>query len=412
LSDPVFVAVEIDGRVVEVGTAYFTRRGNSLSTAFRYDDQYLARPDAYAIDPAMPLSAGNHVVAGVPGAFADCSPDRWGRNLVTKLVRARALREGRTAPSVSEVDFLLGVSDLTRQGALRFRKDREGRFLDPDLTVPKMVELPRLLRAADAVESDADDMTAIKDLLDAGSGSLGGARPKASVRHEDSLFVAKFPHRSDDWDLMAWEMTALDLAEEAGIETPPHRLTKVDGRSVLIVQRFDRYRDRRIGYLSAMTLVGGQDGAAADYVEIAETLTEFGARTVADLRQLWRRVAFSIAINNTDDHLRNHGFLRDGPAGWRLSPLFDVNPNPDPSAQRVTGIGGGYTGDDEVQGLLAYAGSFRVRADDARAIVREVVDATSHWRQVAAGNGVPAAELSRFTDVFESQRDRLGRLVT
>lgn len=410
MSDAVFVAVEIEGRVVEVGTAYFTRRANNLSTAFRYDEQYLARPGAFAIDPAMPLSGGNHVVAGVPGAFADCSPDRWGRNLITRMVRARALRDGRGTPSVGEVEFLLGVSDLTRQGALRFRVERDGQFLDPDLTVPKLVELPRLLRASDAVSTDMDDLSAIKDLLDAGSGSLGGARPKASVRHEGSLFVAKFPHHNDEWDVMAWEKTALDLAARAGIETPPRRLVSVDGRSVLIVQRFDRHVDRRIGYMSAMTLIGGQDGAPGDYVEVAETLTEYGARTVADLRQLWRRVAFSIAIHNTDDHLRNHGFLRDGSSGWRLSPLFDVNPNPDPGVARVTGIGGAYRGDDEMHGLMTYSESFRVSADDARQMLREVLAATSDWKGVAASNGVPAAELSRFNDAFEGKRDGLERI--
>lgn len=412
MSDTVFVAVDLDGRTVEVGTAYFTRRNNVVTTSFRYDEAYLSRVGAYTIDPVMPLSKGNHALSRMPGAFSDCSPDRWGKNLVAKTVRVNALRDGRTAPSVGDIDYLLGVSDLTRQGALRFRTERDGQFLEPLVAVPKIIELPKLLRAADAVARGEDDLAAIKDLLDAGSGSLGGARPKASVRDGDRLLIAKFPHHNDDWDVMAWEKTALDLAERAGIETPPREITLVGGKAVLILERFDRDRGRRLGYMSAMTMVEGRDGVPGDYLELAETLTEFGSRTGDDLRQLWRRIAFSIAIHNTDDHLRNHGFLRDGSSGWRLSPAFDVNPNPDVSAQRVTGIGGAHQRDDELEGLMTYADSFRVSAADAKRILGNVLDATSDWRRVASDNGVAASELPRFTDTFEGLRDQLERLTT
>ncbi|WP_205856828.1 HipA N-terminal domain-containing protein, partial [Phytoactinopolyspora endophytica] len=183
MTESVVVAVDIRGQPVDVGTAFFAWRRNSLATSFRYLDEFLRRKDAYAIDPSMPLVSGSHHLHGLPGALQDCSPDRWGKNLVKKKIRAQALAEGRTPPSVSDVDHLIGVSDLTRQGALRLRVEPDGPFLDPDLVVPKLVELPRLLRAADAVARDGDDdMAAIKTLLDAGSGSLGGARPKASVR--------------------------------------------------------------------------------------------------------------------------------------------------------------------------------------------------------------------------------------
>jgi serine/threonine-protein kinase HipA len=411
LSDSVFVSVELDGQTVEVGTAYFTRRNAMISTSFRYAEDYLARPGAYAIDPAMPLLKGNYVPAGLPGAFADCSPDRWGKNLISKTVRAKALREGRTAPSVGDVDYLLGVSDLTRQGSLRFRQEAEGQFLHPGLSVPKLIELPRLLHAADGVARDSDDMAAIKDLLDAGSGSLGGARPKASVRDGGRLLIAKFPHHNDEWDVMAWEKTALDLAERAGIDTPRREITLIDGRTVLLLDRFDRERNRRVGYMSAMTMVEGRDGVPGDYLEVAEILTEFSSRTSDDLRQLWRRIAFSIAIHNTDDHLRNHGFLRDGAAGWRLSPIFDVNPNPDGGAQRVTSIGGAHRREDELDGLMTYAESFRVKPADARQIIRDVLDSTADWQRVATGNGIPKGGLPRFHDAFEGLRKPLSELV-
>lgn len=410
MSDAVFVSVELDGQTVDAGTAYFTRRQGTVATSFRYSEDYLARSGAYAIDPTMPLLKGNYAPTGLPGAFADCSPDRWGKNLIAKSIRVQALHEGRTPPSTGDVDYLLGVSDLTRQGALRFRQEAAGQFLHPDLSVPKLIELPRLLRAADHVAQDADDMSAIKDLLDAGSGSLGGARPKASVRDEGRLLIAKFPHHSDEWDVMAWEKTALDLAERAGINAPRRETTSVDGRTVLLLERFDRDHGRRIGYMSAMTMVEGRDGIPGDYLEVAETLTEFSSRTSTDLRQLWRRIAFSIAIHNTDDHLRNHGFLRDGAAGWRLSPIFDVNPNPDVGAQRVTGIGGAHRREDELDGLMTYAESFRVTPADTRQVIREVLDATADWQRVATGNGVPKRELSRFHEAFEGARRPLSEL--
>ncbi|WP_433167357.1 type II toxin-antitoxin system HipA family toxin [Kribbella sp. CA-247076] len=384
------------------------RRGSS--TSFQYAPSYLGRKGAYAVDPAVELFAGPQRIEGLPGAFADCSPDRWGRNLITKRHQALALREGLSPRSLGDVDYLIGVSDLTRQGALRFRLDADGPFLDPDLQVPKLVELPRLLHAADQVAEGRDDLAAIKVLLDAGSGSLGGARPKASVRDEGRLLIAKFPHRGDDWDVMAWEKTALDLAERAGIEVPGSELLQIDGRHVLVLERFDRDDVRRRGYISAMTLIEGRDGDVRDYVELAETLTEHGARVRTDLHELWRRIAFSVAIHNTDDHLRNHGFLRDA-GGWRLSPVFDINPNPNISEERVTGIGGARSRTDELTGLMMYSETFDLSSREAQQILREVDDATADWRRVAASHGIGEAERRRFEPAFEGLREQIGSII-
>lgn len=408
MTDSLTVTVELAGQNVEVGTAHFSRRRNVLSTSFRYSADYLGRRGAYPIDPGLALFAGSHHVAGLPAAFADCCPDRWGKNLITKQVQAEALRDGRTAPSLSDFDFLVGVSDLTRQGALRFSNAPGAAYLAPDLTVPKLVELPRLLRAADTVAQDGDDLAAIKALLDAGSGSLGGARPKASVRDGSRLLIAKFPHLSDDWDVMAWEKTALDLAELAGIAVPGRELVTIDGRSVLILERFDRDGENRLGYISAMTLVGADDGEVRDYTEVAEILPEHGSRASQDLQELWRRIAFSVAIHNTDDHLRNHGFIRENPLGWRLSPLFDVNPNPDVAAARVTGIGGSRTRADELTGLLAYAAVFDLDEADAKRVLAEVNDATADWRRVAAANGIAKSEQARFEGAFDGLREEIA----
>ncbi|MEP6650168.1 MAG: type II toxin-antitoxin system HipA family toxin [Lapillicoccus sp.] len=407
MNQALIVFTQFDGVDVEVGTAHFTRRRNALSTTFRYTPQYLAHRGAYPVDPSFGLYAGAHQSTGLPPAFSDCAPDRWGRNLIIKKAQAVSAREGVPLPTMSDVDFLVGVSDLTRQGALRFQSLGGGQFLDPGPTVPKLVELPRLMRAAESVAHDGGDMAAIKELLDAGSASLGGARPKASVRDGDQLFIAKFAHPGDEWDVMAWEKTALELAQRAGIETLVSTLLRVEGRSVLLLERFDRRGARRVPYISAMTLLGAHDGDARDYTELAETVPEHGSRVSKDLRELWRRIAFSVAVHNTDDHLRNHGFLRRTSAGWDLSPVFDVNPNPDASQERVTGIGGARSRGDELSALLAYADVFDLTHRDAKTVLAQVEDATRGWRAVAASHGINRSEISRFEAAFEGARQTM-----
>jgi serine/threonine-protein kinase HipA len=232
------VEVHVDGSSgpVRAGTAFFTRNRGRVTTTFDYDPGYLRTADAPSVDPAFPLTRGAQYVAKLPGSFGDGAPDRWGRNLIAKRERAIAREERRRARDLDDVDYLLGVSDDTRQGALRFRHADGSAFLGPHTDVPRLLELPRLLRAADEAASDDDGAAAVKVLLDAGTGSLGGARPKAAVRLDDgALGLAKFPHASDEWDVMAWEATALDIAGRAGLEVPDHRLTKVGPRHVLLL---------------------------------------------------------------------------------------------------------------------------------------------------------------------------------
>lgn len=370
---------------------------------FDYDAAYLADRRGYPLSPDLTLADQRHSVSGLPGSFADSAPDRWGRNLIAQRIRARARGEGRQ-PTLREVDYLLGVSDLTRQGALRFASDPQGPFLDVETDVPKLIALPRLLRAADEVaEGGRDDMAAVKVLLDAGTGSLGGARPKASVRDSDSLAIAKFPHHGDGWDVMAWEKTALDLAELSGITVPARQLVDVGGRSVLVIDRFDRAGAGRVGYISAMTLLGRRDGDQADYLEIAEALGEHGSNVTGDLAQLWRRIAFSLIINNVDDHLRNHGFLRDV-AGWRLSPAFDINPDPDPGLDRATTVGFVSAAHDARTALLASAADFGLSAAAAESTWDAVLAATATWRVVARGNGITETACDRFAPALDRFR--------
>ncbi|MFM8351910.1 MAG: type II toxin-antitoxin system HipA family toxin, partial [Actinomycetales bacterium] len=352
----------------------------------------------WPLGPELPLTSQS-VVSGLPGPLADSAPDRWGRGLIDRRIRTEAFAAGRTPRTVTDIDYLLGLSDFTRQGALRYRLGDADQVLTDGSTVPKLIDLPRLLNAADRIGS-ADDLAAVKTLLDAGSASLGGARPKASVRDGDRLLLAKFPHRSDQWDVMAWEATALDLAARCGIDVPVHELVRIDGRSVLLLDRFDRSGVDRIPFASGMTLLGKRDGDNADYIEVAEALSEHGADVIADLERMWRRIAFSVAIHNTDDHLRNLGFLR-GRGGWTLSPMFDVNPDPDPGSRRVTSIGWRNQPEAESRALIDIAPYFDLSPNLADCILDEVRSVVSHWRAVATANGIPRSRRTPFSQVLD-----------
>ncbi len=388
-----------------VGQAHFTRQRGQISTTFLYDLDYLAS-DGTSIDPALPLVSGAQHQNGLVRAFADSAPDRWGRNLVEKAERARARDEGRAPRRLDDLDFLLGVSDDTRQGALRYRLPGSEKFLGKPATVPQLVSLPELLRASDELSSDEDPSRAVKQLLDTGTTGLGGARPKASVRLEDgSLAIAKFPHSSDRWDVMAWEATALDLMEAAGIKTPQRCLARVGERSVLILRRFDRTGEgHRIGYISAMTALSAADGEHRDYAEIAEAMRDLSLSPRADHHELFNRVVASVTLGNTDDHLRNHGFLADR-GSWTLSPVFDVNPNPDPWRARSTSIMGADAPPDEAEALLALAEECSLSLAQARERIIRVAGAVAGWRDAARRNGVREQEITMMADSIVPRLD-------
>ena len=381
-----------------VGQAHFTRQRGQISTTFLYDPGYLAS-NGTSVDPALPLVSGAQHQAGLVRAFADSVPDRWGRNLVEKAERVQARDEGRTPRRLDDLDFLLSVSDDTRQGALRYRLAGSTAFLGKPATVPRLVSLPELLRASDQLASDEDPSRAVKQLLDTGTTGLGGARPKASVRLEDgSLAIAKFPHGSDQWDVMAWEATALDVLEAAGIKTPQRRLARVGERSVLILRRFDRGKDgRRIGYISAMTALGAVDGEHRDYAEIAEAMRDLSWSPKADHHELFDRVVAFVALGDTDDHLRNHGFLADR-GSWALSPVFDVNQQHDPHRTRSTSIMGADALPDEGEALLALAEECSLSPAEARERTARVVGAVAGWRDAARRNGIREQEITMMAD--------------
>ena len=382
------------GSLGYVGQAHFTRNRGSVSTTFIYAPGYLAAGGT-SIDPALPLVSGAQYQGGLFGAFTDSAPDRWGRNLIEKAERIRARNEGVSPRQLDDLDFLLGVSDDTRQGALRFRFPEHEEFLGEPSRVPPLVSLPELLRASDELDSGGDSSIAVKQLLDTGTTGLGGARPKASVRLEGGdLAIAKFPDAGDKWDVMAWESTALDLLESCGICTPRRRLVQVGNRNVLVLRRFDRTNEgQRIGYISAMTATGSMDGQSRDYVEIVEAMRDLSPSLERDHHEIFARVVASVALGNTDDHLRNHGFLVERGA-WKLSPAFDVNPNPDVTRRRSTSIMGADTFPEEASALLDFAEECNLRLAAAREIIGNITGALSQWKQQARKNQIREGEIS------------------
>jgi serine/threonine-protein kinase HipA len=414
---PTQVVVAIDGEDVLAGLLFSHRRGGRESASFSYDPAYLARPDAYALDPSLPLVQGGlqtPVGLSMFRAFADATPDRWGRNLIVREERHRATAEGGTPRSPGEIDFLLGVRDDLRQGALRFRDQETGIFLaDEDFGVPHVTGLGTLLHAAEHLESDEETEEELRELLRGGS-SLGGARPKAHViDNEGRIAIAKFLRsRFDEWDVTAWESVALHLARLAGILVPKSELLRVANRSVLIVDRFDRDGTRRIGFLSAMTMLEARNGDVGSYLEIASKIEEVSPRATRDLHELWRRMAFTILISNTDDHLRNHAFLHAGGNAWSLSPAFDLNPNPSPGPKHLT------TAIDEadttasIETLMSVAPYFRLNEQDGADVLREVLGATSRWSEVAAGRNIPKAEIERMAQAFDHAETETARTLT
>lgn len=396
------VWVDLADTPMLAGRLFAHRRGQVQSASFTYDSSWLASEAGYQLDPALPRVAG---VLQTPanqklfGAFSDSCPDRWGRRLIERAERYEARTAERTPVSFGEFDLLIRVRDDLRQGSIRYRRD--GAFLEQDTVgIPALTDLPTLLSAADDVADDDPDPQSLALLLRQGS-SLGGARPKAHVRDQDGrIAIAKFPSASDGWNVMAWEKTALDLAAAAKITVPDSQLVSVAGRSVLVVDRFDRGLDgRRRGYQSAMTALERADGESGSYSELADLIETRSRSVTAELEQLFRRVAFNILISNTDDHLRNHAFLHVHADIWELSPAFDLNPNPQAGARHLsTAIDDNTLAD--VDDLLATAGLYRLSGSEALGIVRQVRDAVSTWRRVATRNGLSVTDCAAMEPAF------------
>lgn len=399
-----YVHADLDGTSHPVGRLYAHINKGKETASFEYEKEWLASPFRYALEPALTLGAGSfHTSHRLFGSLGDSAPDRWGRTLMRRAEARRAETEKTKARTLYELDYLLLVHDEARQGALRFVAEPGGLFLAQGGTpVPPLVQLPRLLSATDALLDDAETAAELKLLLAPGS-SLGGARPKASVREANGhLAIAKFPKKDDDYPAVEWEFVALQLARLAGLNVPNFRMERIAGRAVLILQRFDRQGATRIPFLSAMSMIGASDNEFHSYLELMDALRQHGASPSTDGPELWRRIVFSILISNTDDHLRNHGFLLDGQRGWMLSPIYDVNPVPVEVKERILTTAISET--DATASLdLAHTvtESFGLKKMEALAVASEVGRAVSQWRATAAEAGIGKADMERMASAFE-----------
>jgi len=346
------------------------------------------------------------------GVFADASPDRWGRLLMRRRLE-RAQRAGHVAQGVRlhESDYLLGVHDVFRVGALRFRLDDAGEFLDNrhDVAAPPFVSLRKLEAASLGIERDEDNAGDEADawlrMLIAPGGSLGGARPKASVVDPNShMWIAKFPSVRDEHDVGAWELVVQTLALGCGLRVPESQARRFGHpHHTFLVKRFDRTdAGRRLHFASSMTLTGHKDGddasTGASYLEIARVLVDHGAQTNADLRELWSRIVFNVVVSNTDDHLRNHGFILVPGKGWRLSEAFDMNPAP--------GSYGLTLNINETDNSLdldlarSVAPFFRVTAKTADEIIKSSQAVVKQWRKIAGRLALSARACDRMAPAF------------
>lgn len=321
-----------------MGTLYVDTSRRNEHFSFEYSNKWLQETQfAYQLDPDIFYYAGRQYPnKNEFGIFADSCPDRWGRALINRRERIDAERENRKPRELHTSDYLLGVYDETRMGAIRFKTDREGEFLsnDSEVAAPPWTTLRSLEEASRNFETDENFLNDkwLKQLIKPGS-SLGGARPKANIEAPDgSLWIAKFPSKNDEWNIGAWEKVTHDLAKMCGLDTPESKLETFSKLgSTFLVKRFDRDGKKRIHFSSAMTMLGKTDGAGAEdgdgYLDIVNFIKAYGSSPKKDLLELWKRIVFNMAVSNTDDHFRNHGFILTN-TGWRLSPLYDVNPTP------------------------------------------------------------------------------------
>lgn len=411
-SKEVIVSISLDNKNIRLGKLWFHVRGNKESASFEYDKEWLDHPEKFALEPALKLSEGAfHTGQGISlfGAIGDSAPDRWGRILMRRMEASKAKEQNRAPRTLFEIDYLLGVNDDARQGALRFSvSPDENVFLSPkqENSIPPLVDLPKLLAATERFIADNESAEDLRFLLAPGS-SLGGARPKASVRDKDgSLAIAKFPRKDDEFNVVVWEAVTLTLAKKAGIKVPSYRLEKICEKPLLIISRFDRKDGERIPFLSAMSMLGARDNQQHSYLEIAYALAQNGSSPEEDLKELWRRIVFTIMVSNTDDHLRNHGFIYERYKGWRLSPAYDINPTPIEIAPRIltTSIDF-FDNAASLETAMHVAKEFRLKKEEAQSITQEVASAVKKWRELASKFGLSKQECDRMSSAFVYERN-------
>ena len=395
-----------------MGILYVNSLKGEESYSFEYDREWLKKTSLkITLDPALMPYSGRQYPFGktIFGLFSDSSPDRWGRVLMNKRERILAGKEGRKPAKLYDSDYLLGVYDETRLGGIRFKTEPNGAFLsdDKETAAPPWTSLRTLEEASRNFENDDTALSEkwLNQLIRPGS-SLGGARPKATVIDpKEQLWIAKFPSRNDENDSGAWEMVTHDLAEICGLHVPEAKLEKFSKLgSTYLVKRFDRILNKRVHFASAMTLLGKTDGASAaegtSYLDIAAFIKSYGAQPKRDLIELWKRIVFNMAVSNTDDHLRNHAFIFTE-NGWRLSPLYDVNPVPygDELSLNVDEADNSINIDLAIETAVRFGISRTDATNDAKDIL---VIVRENWEKLATAYGLSRRLIEEMRPAFRA----------
>lgn len=400
----------------QIGTLYVSSMRGKNIYSFEYTENWLYNFSHIMLDPDLYNTKGRQFVPAdkkIWGFLSDCLPDRWGRKLLKRKEEILAIKENRDARDLTELDFLIGVNDESRMGGLRFKyADSQNFISETDLyNVPPLETLRKLEQASIEFEkSHLQDDKWLQILLEPGS-SLGGARPKATVKDEmEQLWIAKFPSNHDDYNIGAWEKTTIDLAKLAGLNTPETMLKDFSAKgSTFLTKRFDRQYNnkncKRIHYASALTLLGKTDGAnyedGSSYLEMADFIKTYSIQPDKDLEELWSRIVFSILVSNTDDHLRNHDFILTE-NGWKLSPLFDVNPNP-----RGKQLSLNITENNNLKKIslaLDTAKYYNLSSSKAKDNVTRITKIIEgNWQKIAKQNGCAKSEIDLMRPAFEDK---------
>ena len=394
-----------------MGTLAVTQARGKEVFSFEYDEDWLSNQTAHYLDPNLGMFKGRQYLPDDKsnfGIFLDSSPDRWGRVLMKRREALEAREEGRKEKTFFESDFVLGVYDKHRMGALRFKLNEEGIFLNDNkaFATPPWAALKDLeyasMKLEDDDNDDAESLQWLNMLITPGS-SLGGARPKASiVDKKGNLWIAKFPSKNDAKDIGAWEIVTHQLAINAGLNVPEAGVQIFSGNHhTFLSKRFDRKKEQRIHFASAMTLLGYKDGedhtTGVSYLALVGFIQQFGGNVDSDLEELWRRIVFNICVSNTDDHLRNHGFLLTE-KGWILAPAYDMNPE-----EKGAGLTLNISETDNSLNLEVakeVAEYFRLKKDKAETIITKVVSSVKHWKAVAAKYGISKNKIQSMEKAF------------
>ena len=402
MADLFDVYIDINDRPKPIGQCRYLQKHQNQTSAFQYDLDWLTE-DCFAIDPEnLPLteSPWYRQLSGssLPGAIRDSAPDQWGRQLIQ-----RAYRKNGVVRQLTEVDYLLGVNDYARVGALRFKRPGEADFRESTrgYSIPRLFQLPQLLDAANAIHTHTESASDLQLLLNEGS-PLGGARPKSAVLDRDgSMAIAKFTKPDEERSLPHGEVLAMHLARNIGLNVASARLVHVLDQPVAIITRFDRTKNKRMHFISAMSMLGHDDRVSASYTDIAEIIRKHSSQPTQDLHELFNRVIFNVLISNLDDHLRNHGFLYDANGKWRLSPAYDLNPVPLHEANRELST---WISDESSDADLELARNaapyFALTLIEADHNIQRQKETIAHWRTIARKLEMSKFDIEAYATAF------------